>query len=94
MDGSAGGLSLPPPINMMDSGGTTHPERNMRGVKAVGVVTLLATVSPAIAGPRAEAVARCQAIQDGNPATGLLPVTEGKKEGRAAGPVCAGPRGR
>ncbi len=33
-------------------------------VKAVSLAVLLATVSPAIAGPRAEAFARCQAIQD------------------------------
>jgi hypothetical protein len=37
----------------------------MRRIKAVSVAILLAIVSPAIAGPRAEAVARCQAIQDG-----------------------------
>ena len=34
-------------------------------VKAVSLAVLLATVSPAIAGPRAEAVARCQAVPDG-----------------------------
>jgi hypothetical protein len=53
--------------------------------KAVSVATLLAIVSPAIAGPRAEALARCQAIQDGIQRRDCFQALKGKME--AAPPV-------
>jgi hypothetical protein len=57
----------------------------MRRVKAVSVAILLAIVSPAIAGPRAEELARCQATKDGIQRRDCFRSLNGKTE--AAPPV-------
>ncbi len=61
-------------------------------VNAMSLASLLAIVSPAIGGPRAEALARCKAIQDGIERRDCFQSLNGKKKRAPSAPLVEDPR--